>query len=351
MNLTITTACPLRCRYCFIQKDSGPDLDPGDAEGAVRMFLGSPGRRKGLKIYGGEPLSRFALLSAVARSAKREARRLEKDLFLGVCSNGVLLDEQKLEFLAREGIHLSLSLSGSKGSHDRSRVTGTGAGSFDRIARRLPAAFRILGPRRLVALMCVDPAAAGSAFDDFKELAGMGFEVINVEVVHGFEWDDQALAAFGEALERISEHVLAEAGRGRLIFAEPFLRYIRGEDTAFEVCPLHSSLCVFPDGSYSLYPHPFLDPRAIDRKTIGHARRGLEGRFGACGFDAASQECRSCASRYYDPAPLSYGVSAFRQRCRAFKRLARDVVAGAGTDPALRAYLKEGLRRVLSYQA
>lgn len=351
-NIALTSACPMRCGYCFIDKEARRDLPLEAALQAAAFILASPGRRKAIHLYGGEPLMRFDLVKAVLSFAKGEAERLGKELFFGICSNGVLLRKEHLSFLRREGAHLSISLNGSRHVHDRHRRLKNGAGSFELISRRLPEVLDALGPHGVTALMCVHPQAAETMPEDFRDLAAMGFRIINIEVIHGFPWSPKQREAFARGLAQIEDYAFRSAREGLFLYVESFLRYLRGRDAAFEICPVHSSLCVLPDGRFTLYPHPLLDRGAArPEDVVGEAASGWLGRFRACGFDEAGEECRSCARRYYRPGRLGDGSEVFAQRCAAFKGMARRALARAAGEPVLREYLKSGLRCALRYQA
>lgn len=351
-NIALTSACPMRCGYCFIDKDSPETMSLDNALRAAAFILSSPGRRKAIHLYGGEPLLRFDLVKAVISFSKAEAARLDKDFFPGICSNGTLLKREHLAYLRRERVHLSISLNGSRKTHDQFRRLKSGRGSFDLIARRLPEVFDALGAEGVTALMCVHPQAAGTMHEDFKNLASMGFRIINVEVIHGFPWTQGQKAAFCGQLAEIEKFAFSQAIEGNFLYVESFLRYVRGPDEAFEICPLHSSLCVFPDGRYTLYPHPFLAGGSSGSDyVIGDAQKGLTGRFQNCGFDQESEQCRTCARRYYPEDHLAQGSDIFKHRCRALKAMARKALTRAGGEPLMRQYVKTALGQVLRYQA
>jgi sulfatase maturation enzyme AslB (radical SAM superfamily) len=65
-KVAINTACPLRCEYCFIDKDSGEVVSWKTVEGLVRFMLSTPGQIKKLLLYGGEPFLNFDLVREIA---------------------------------------------------------------------------------------------------------------------------------------------------------------------------------------------------------------------------------------------------------------------------------------------
>ena len=79
-KVAINTACPLRCEYCFIDKDSGEVIGWDQVQGLVRFFLGSPGPVKKLLIYG-EPFLKFDL-AGTSPCTRGPGRPRRKDLDL-----------------------------------------------------------------------------------------------------------------------------------------------------------------------------------------------------------------------------------------------------------------------------
>src|SRR5438270_5320231 len=86
-KVAINTACPLRCDYCFIDKDSGEVVSWEAVRGLTRLVLSSPGPVKKLLIYGGEPFLKFELVRDIALFARAEAEKAGKDLDLSICTS------------------------------------------------------------------------------------------------------------------------------------------------------------------------------------------------------------------------------------------------------------------------
>jgi len=230
-KVAINTACPLRCEYCFIDKDSGEVVSREAVEGLVRLMLSSPGQVKKLLIYGGEPFLKFELVREIARFARREASRAGKDLDLSICTSGVSLGREPLEFLAEQGFFLSVSIDGDEETHDSRRMLAGGAGTWRRIVRNLPLVFETMGRRRTMAIQCVHPDNVERMFENFQALVGLGFENVEIEVIHGFGWRDKGLL-FGPMLRRVLDWIWAEALEGRRRFLDEFAPFLGRESHA-----------------------------------------------------------------------------------------------------------------------
>ncbi len=101
-KVAINSACPLRCQYCFINKDSGENVSWQSIESLVPFMLHNPGDIKKLLIYGGEPFLNLPMVERIADYARDQAQAIGKSLDLSLCTSGVVAKtEEQLNFLAR----------------------------------------------------------------------------------------------------------------------------------------------------------------------------------------------------------------------------------------------------------
>jgi uncharacterized protein len=137
--------CNLACKYCFyLEKEtlypSRPKISdwamPDDIlEEFIRQYIASqsaPGVN--FAWQGGEPtLLGVDYFRKIVDLQKKYAggRRIEN----GLQTNGVLLDDEWCDFLARNGFLVGLSLDGPRRLHDRYRVDKGGGPSFDKAMR------------------------------------------------------------------------------------------------------------------------------------------------------------------------------------------------------------------------
>jgi uncharacterized protein len=133
--LHVTDRCNIGCHYCY----AGKSLDSMPlpvAEKAVDWFAGFAGdpSKASVIFIGGEPLMAPKLLDEVVALAKR--RGITN---FGIATNGYLLDDEWLGFLADHRFYVHLSLDGTQEAHDRNRPLLGGGGTFDRIEKALDA--------------------------------------------------------------------------------------------------------------------------------------------------------------------------------------------------------------------
>ena len=137
--LHIAHTCNLNCSYCFASqgKYHGERALMSFEVGkqALDFLIAHSGTRKNLEVdfFGGEPLMNFDVvkqLVAYARSIEKEAG---KNFRFTLTTNGVLIDQDVIDFCNKEMSNVVLSLDGRKEVHDRFRVDYAGHGSYDKI--------------------------------------------------------------------------------------------------------------------------------------------------------------------------------------------------------------------------
>ena len=138
--LHIAHDCNLRCRYCFASTGdfgAGRSLMSREVgEQAIEFAIKGSKNRQNLDIdfFGGEPLVNPVVVRQLVEYARRREVESGKNIKLTLTTNGLLLDDDMIEFLNRERVLLVLSLDGRPEVHDNMRPLAGGQGSYDRVA-------------------------------------------------------------------------------------------------------------------------------------------------------------------------------------------------------------------------
>lgn len=141
MCLHICHDCNLRCEYCFASTgDFGTGhrtmLDVETGRKAIDFLIEASGPRRNLDIdfFGGEPLLNWPVVVDLVDYCEKRGAETGKILRLTMTTNGVLLDEEKSQFINQHFKNVVLSLDGRPDVHDRMRPDAGGKGSYQRIA-------------------------------------------------------------------------------------------------------------------------------------------------------------------------------------------------------------------------
>ena len=137
MCLNISHDCNLRCEYCFAAKGdfgTGRELMPFEtAKKAIDFLIEKSGNRHNLEadFFGGEPLMNFDVVKKTVEYARSIEKEHDKNFRFTITTNGLLLTDDKIDFINREMSNVVLSLDGRKEVNDKLRVSPNGSGSYD----------------------------------------------------------------------------------------------------------------------------------------------------------------------------------------------------------------------------
>ena len=137
--LHVAHTCNLNCAYCFASqgKYHGDraimSLEVGKR--ALDFLVEHSGSRRNLEVdfFGGEPLMNFQMIKDLVAYARTLEPIHNKHFRFTLTTNGVLVDDDVIDFANRECDNVVLSLDGRKEVHDRYRVDYAGKGSWEKI--------------------------------------------------------------------------------------------------------------------------------------------------------------------------------------------------------------------------
>ena len=137
--LHVAHTCNLNCGYCFASQGKYH----GDralmsfevSKRALDFLMEHSGSRRNLEVdfFGGEPLMNWDVVKQLVLYARSVEKERGKNFRFTLTTNGMLIDDEVIEFSNREMSNVVLSLDGRKEINDRTRVDYAGKGSYDRI--------------------------------------------------------------------------------------------------------------------------------------------------------------------------------------------------------------------------
>lgn len=139
MCLHVSHDCNLRCAYCFASQGDFHgermvmDLETGKK--ALDFLLENSGNRRNLEVdfFGGEPMMNFDVVKELVSYGREREKAYEKNFRFTMTTNGLLLNDENIEYLNREMANVVLSIDGRKEINDAMRPTVNKKGSYDTI--------------------------------------------------------------------------------------------------------------------------------------------------------------------------------------------------------------------------
>ena len=150
MCLHVSHDCNLRCKYCFASTgDFGGDrklMSLETSKKAIDFLLENSGERRNLEVdfFGGEPLMNFNVVKQTVSYAREKEKLFNKNFRFTMTTNGVLLSDDKIDYLNKEMDNIVLSLDGRREVNDNMRPKIGGTGSYDSI---LPKFIKLVNSR------------------------------------------------------------------------------------------------------------------------------------------------------------------------------------------------------------
>lgn len=137
MCLHIAHDCNLRCKYCFASTgDFGEGrrlLDFETGKKAIDFLIEKSTGRRNLELdfFGGEPLMNFEVVKQIVEYARSLEKEYNKNFRFTITTNGMLLDDAKIDYINKEMSNVVLSIDGRREVNDRMRPCVNGSGSYD----------------------------------------------------------------------------------------------------------------------------------------------------------------------------------------------------------------------------
>lgn len=206
--LHIAHDCNLKCRYCFAEegeyKGHRALMSYEVGKKALDFLIANSGNRKNLEVdfFGGEPLMNFDVVKQLVLYGREQEKLHNKNFRFTLTTNGILLNDEIMEFANKEMANVVLSIDGRKEVNDYMRPSRNGKGSYDIILPK----FEKLAKSRNQTNYYVRGTFTHNNLDfskDVLHLADLGFQQISVEPV--VTQPEESYALQKEDVEKICE--------------------------------------------------------------------------------------------------------------------------------------------------
>ena len=311
--LHVAHVCNLNCSYCFASQGkyhgdrAVMSLEVGKR--ALDFLIENSTGRRNLEVdfFGGEPLMNFDVVKELVAYAREREKECGKNFRFTLTTNGVLIDDDVIDFANREMSNVVLSLDGRKEVHDRYRVDYAGQGSWEKIVPKFQKLVKARKGKNYY-MRGTFTHANPDFLNDIQQMLDLGFKELSMEPVVCAPDDpsaltDEDLPIVLDQYEKLAELMLKKHREG-----DPFTFYhymidLKGGPCIYKRISGCGSgteyMAVTPWGD--LYPcHQFVGE---ERFKLGNVWDGVDNpetqeEFASCNV-YSRPECRDCWAKLY----------------------------------------------------
>lgn len=311
--LHIAHDCNLGCRYCFAEEGeyhgdrSLMSYEVGKQ--ALDFLVANSGNRRNLEVdfFGGEPTMNFDVVRKLVAYGRSLEEPYNKNFRFTLTTNGILLNDEIMEFANREMANVVLSIDGRKSVNDYMRPTRNGKSTYDIIVPK----FQKFAELRNQTNYYVRGTFTHHNLDfseDVLHLADLGFKQISVEPVvappeEPYAIQETDLPQLMEEYDKLAKEMVRREKEGNgFNFFHFMIDLTQGPCVAKRLSGCGSGteyLAVTPWGD--LYPcHQFVGQEQFKLGNVydGIQAEEIRDEFKLCNV-YAKEKCRNCFARFY----------------------------------------------------
>ena len=311
--LHVAHTCNLNCAYCFASqgKYSGERAVMSEEVGkrALDFLIENSGTRHNLEVdfFGGEPLMNFDIVKNLVAYAREREKETGKNFRFTLTTNGVLIDDDVIDFANREMSNVVLSLDGRKEIHDEFRVDYAGKGSFDKIVPKFQKLVEARGGKDYY-MRGTFTHRNPDFVNDIRTMLDLGFDELSMEPVVCAPDDPAALnekdlEVVMQQYEELASLMLERRRQGKPFTFYHYMIDLSGGPCIYKRVSGCGSgteyMAVTPWGD--LYPcHQFVGDEKFKLGDIynGVTNTALQNEFKQCNV-YAHPECNDCWAKLY----------------------------------------------------
>ncbi len=311
--LHIAHDCNLACRYCFAEEGEYHGrralMSFEVGKKALDFLMANSGGRRNLEVdfFGGEPLMNWQVVKQLVEYGRSQEESHNKRFRFTLTTNGVLLNDEIMEFCNQEMSNVVLSLDGRKEVNDRMRPFRKGDGSYDLIVPK----FQKFADSRNQTNYYVRGTFTRNNLDFSKDVlhfADLGFKQMSMEPVvaspkEPYAIREEDLPQILEEYDKLAVEYIKRQREGKgFNFFHFMIDLNQGPCVAKRLSGCGSGteyLAVTPWGD--LYPcHQFVGQEGF---LLGNVDEGItntrvQDEFKLCNV-YAKEKCRDCFARFY----------------------------------------------------
>lgn len=311
--LHIAHDCNLACKYCFAEEGEYHGrralMSFEVGKKALDFLIDNSGNRRNLEVdfFGGEPLMNWEVVKQLVKYGRSKEKEYNKNFRFTLTTNGVLLNDEIMEFLNEEMSNVVLSLDGRKEVNDAMRPFRNGKGSYDLIVPK----FQKLAQSREQKDYYVRGTFTRNNLDfsnDVIEFADLGFKQMSIEPVvtdekEPYAIQEEDIPKICQEYDKLAKEYIKRKKEGRgFEFFHFMIDLEQGPCVAKRLSGCGSGteyLAVTPWGDF--YPcHQFVGEEEF---LLGNVEEGITNteirdKFKLCNV-YAKDKCKDCFARFY----------------------------------------------------
>lgn len=311
--LHIAHDCNLACKYCFAEEGEYHGrralMSFEVGKKALDFLIANSGNRRNLEVdfFGGEPLMNWQVVKDLVKYGREQEKLHNKKFRFTLTTNGVLLNDEVMEFCNKEMGNVVLSVDGRKEVHDYMRPFRKGAGSYDLIMPK----FQKFAESRNQDKYYVRGTFTHHNLDfskDVLHLADLGFKQISVEPVVAADTEEYAIREedipqIMEEYDTLAKEMIKREKEGKGFNFFHFMIDLTGGPCVYKRLSGCGSgteyLAVTPWGDF--YPcHQFVGEEQYLMGNVdeGITKPEIQKEFGGCNV-YTKKDCKDCFARFY----------------------------------------------------
>lgn len=311
--LHVAHSCNLSCSYCFASQGryhgdrALMSFEVGKR--AMDFLIENSGTRRNLEVdfFGGEPLMNFDMVKKLVAYCREQEKIHNKNFRFTMTTNGVLIDDDVIDFCNKECHNVVLSLDGRKEVHDRYRVDYAGNGSWEKIVPKFQKLVQARQGKNYY-MRGTFTHANPDFLKDIQTMLDLGFTELSMEPVVAAHGDPAALTEADKEIvmqqyEELARLMLQRDKEGRPFTFYHYMIDLKGGPCIYKRISGCGSgteyMAVTPWGD--LYPcHQFVGDEKFKLGNIwdGVENHAVQAEFAGCNV-YAREECRDCWARLY----------------------------------------------------
>ena len=311
--LHIAHDCNLACQYCFAEEGEYHGrralMSFEVGKKAIDFLLLNSGNRKNLEIdfFGGEPLMNWEVVKQIVEYGRSKEKEYNKNFRFTMTTNGVLLNDEIMEFCNKEMSNVVLSLDGRKEVNDKMRPFRNGKGSYELIVPKFQK-FAKLRENKDYYIRGTFTRENMDFAKDVLEFADLGFKSMSIEPVVAqaeeyYAIREEDIPQILEEYDNLAVEYIKRRKEGRgFNFFHFNIDLQQGPCVAKRLAGCGSGteyLAVTPWGDF--YPcHQFVgqDDYLLGNVDEGLLNTKLRDEFKLCNV-YAKDKCQDCFARFY----------------------------------------------------